>query len=210
MIVCPNCRSEQMIGTLFCSECGVDLQAPSVSTFDLANEPEPPEKKTTGPRPIKSIGGPAKSGAPPARPASNPAYAASAPYAIPEQQPVVRHSQTPTRSNFRLIILNSGRVLECADQENIIIGRADASTSDAPDIDLTPDNGVELGVSRRHACLTFRNNQIFLTDLGSTNRTFLNRQVLMRGQPYEIQDGDEIRLGNVIVKIIFDADRLPR
>lgn len=110
----------------------------------------------------------------------------------------------PVRPDFRMIVLNSGRVLEFPDQENVIIGRSDAASGDQPDIDLTPDNGHELGVSRRHACVTFRDNQPYLTDLGSTNRTFLNRQMIMRGQPYEIQDGDEVRLGNVIVKIIYN------
>jgi hypothetical protein len=33
---------------------------------------------------------------------------------------------------------------------------------------------------------------------------------MMRGQPYEIQDGDEVRLGNVIVKVILNSDGLMR
>ncbi len=143
---------------------------------------------------------------PPARPMTTPTY--TEPPRPATTTP--RRNQVPIRNNFRMIVLNSGRVLECPDQENVIIGRSDATTGDQPEIDLTPDNGLELGVSRRHACITFRDNQPYLTDLGSTNRTFINRQVMMRGQPYEIQDGDEVRLGNVIMKVIFSSDGLGR
>ncbi len=208
MIICPSCRSEQMNGTLFCSECGSDLQTPAQPTFDL-----PPTSSATQvaqppaslPRPVRAPGAPVKTTMPPARPAAVPS--GYAPPAAPAPAPVVgRRGGIPIRANFRMIVLNSGRVLECPDQENVIIGRSDAVTGDQPDIDLTPDNALELGVSRRHACITFRDTLPYLTDLGSTNRTFINRQVLMRGQPYEIQDGDEVRLGNVIVKVIMEAE----
>jgi hypothetical protein len=207
MVICPSCRSEQMNGTLFCSECGADLQTPATPTFDLPSEPSPHSSYQTGPtvpRPVRAPGTPIRSSMPPARPASSPAYSdnsKAAPTATPRR---------PVRGDLRMIVLNSGRVLECPDQENVIIGRSDATTGDVPDIDMTPDNALELGVSRRHACITFRDNQVFLTDLGSTNRTFLNRQVMMRGQPYEIQDGDEVRLGNVIIKVILTNDGLMR
>lgn len=213
MVICPSCRSEQMNGTLFCSECGADLQTPATPTFDLPSEPAPsPHSYQTGPtlpRPVRASGTPVRSSMPPARPASAPSSHTYSDPARAAQAPV-RRNQIPVRSDLRLIVLNSGRVLECPDQENVIIGRSDATTGDVPDIDMTPDNALELGVSRRHACITFRDNQVFLTDLGSTNRTFLNRQVMMRGQPYEIQDGDEVRLGNVIVKVILNSDGLMR
>lgn len=96
--------------------------------------------------------------------------------------------------------------MECPDRSNIIIGRSDAVSGETPDIDLTPDDALELGVSRRHACITFRDGVPFLTDLGSTNRTFINRQVLMRGQPSLLKDGDEIRMGNAIIKVLFKPD----
>jgi pSer/pThr/pTyr-binding forkhead associated (FHA) protein len=109
----------------------------------------------------------------------------------------------PIRADLRLLMLNTGRRLDCPDRSNIIIGRGDAITGEIPDIDLGSDDALELGVSRRHACITFRDGLPFVTDLGSTNRTFINRQVLMRGQPYAIKDGDEIRMGNAILKVIY-------
>ena len=65
---------------------------------------------------------------------------------------------------------------------------------------------TDASVSRYHARIEFRNGTYHVTDLGSTNRTFINRKPLMRGQPYEIHDGDEIRLGNIILKVILSDE----
>ena len=124
----------------------------------------------------------------------------------PPKPPVPNRSNI--RDDLRLIVLTSGRVIECPDKDNVIIGRFDTVTGERPDIDLTQDNGVELGVSRRHVCINFRDNAPYLTDLGSKNYTFLNRRQMMRGQPYPLQNGDEIRLGNVILKVLYDPDGL--
>lgn len=201
MVVCPSCRAEQMNGTLFCSECGADLQTPAAPTYDL---PDGRADVLAAPAPASKAAGKAS---------ANGASSKSSPppraVAAPSEPATASRSSIRTKTNFRMMVLNSGRVLECPEQENVIIGRSDALTGDQPDIDLTPDNALELGVSRRHACLTFRETQAFLTDLGSTNRTFLNRQAMMRGQPYELQDGDEVRLGNVIMKVISDGNSAP-
>ena len=196
MVICPGCKSEQMNGTMFCADCGLDLQVPAVPTFDLISPASKPGQAAASVAPKAGRSqppAPSKSTMPPARPVAGPGEPGSA----------SRRSQTAPRRGFRMMVLNSGRVVDLPDQENVIIGRSDASSGDAPDVDLNPDNGMELGVSRRHACITFRDAQAYLTDLGSTNKTFLNRQAMMRGQPYEIQDGDEVRLGNVIVKIMY-------
>ncbi len=123
-------------------------------------------------------------------------------------KPPVSSARSAIRDDLRMIVLNSGRVLECPDRDNVIIGRFDPVTGERPDIDLTSDDAVELGVSRRHVCITFRDNIPYLTDLGSKNYSFLNRRQMMRGQPYPLQNGDEVRLGNVILKVLYDPDGL--
>ncbi|HEX2915249.1 MAG TPA: FHA domain-containing protein [Chloroflexia bacterium] len=199
MIVCPSCKSEQINGTLFCGECGSELVTSTATAFDVPNNissasPQPVLRQArVGSTPAGNI---VKPSMPPARPAMPSPPAANPP----------RHNQVSTRPGLRLLVLNTGRVVDCPDEENIIIGRADAVTGDSPGIDLTPDNALELGVSRRHASLTLKDNRVFLTDLGSTNRTFLNRQVMVRGQAYEVHDGDEIRLGNIIIKVIVNSN----
>lgn len=193
MIICPSCRSQEMNGALFCSECGGDLQAPAVPTLGL--------EKGVAPAPTRNAATSAVDTLPPPPPPKPRA----APGPVSQQPPARRVvNEEPLRQDLRIMILNSGRLIECPDKDNIIIGRSDAVTGDRADIDLSPDNALGLGVSRRHACITFRGQQPYLTDLGSLNRTWLNRQIIMRGQPYELKDGDEIRLGNAILKVIHN------
>jgi pSer/pThr/pTyr-binding forkhead associated (FHA) protein len=54
-------------------------------------------------------------------------------------------------------------------------------------------------VSRRHATIELSSDDtIFLTDIGSTNGTFLDGKRLEAGAPAQLQNGSEIKFGNVI------------
>ena len=44
-----------------------------------------------------------------------------------------------------------------------------------------------------------QNGQVFLEDLDSVNGTALNRQRLAPHQPSPVKDGDEIRLGKLVL-----------
>ncbi len=197
MLICPSCRAEQMKGSLFCSECGSDLQASVVPTLGLPNEKT---QETSQPALAPLHAGIAATMSAPPAPRSR-----SAPGAISQQPPARRAvlNSEPMRHDFQIMILNTGRLVECPDKDNVIIGRSDKITGDSADIDLATDNALGLGVSRRHACINFRDGRPYLTDLGSLNRTWLNRQIMMRGQPYQLKDSDEIRLGNAILKVVF-------
>lgn len=60
-------------------------------------------------------------------------------------------------------------------------------------------------VSSQHARLSYRQNQWWLEDLASTNGTYLNGEVITA--PVVITHGDELRLGQVEVRItIGDRD----
>jgi hypothetical protein len=87
----------------------------------------------------------------------------------------------------------------------IKIGRSleDDSDNSEPLLDLTEDNGIELGVSRTHALLQWSNQGIIIMDLGSTNGTFLNNHHLPARKPYPLQSGDELRFGELLVHIFF-------
>ena len=69
------------------------------------------------------------------------------------------------------------------------------------------DNSIQLpdsNISRYHAFLgSDDEGQVRLTDLGSTNGTFVNGRRLPEDTPVRIQDGDRLQFGsNVIVKFI--------
>ncbi len=54
-------------------------------------------------------------------------------------------------------------------------------------------------VSRRHAEIEISNATLLISDLGSTNGTFVNGERI--DQPRELRDGDEIRIGAVVWRL---------
>ncbi|MEU4557693.1 FHA domain-containing protein [Actinoplanes sp. NPDC023936] len=74
------------------------------------------------------------------------------------------------------------------------IGRRSSSHGTAPDLDLTGDPGV----SHNHALLTLTiDGQWLVSDLGSTNGTYLNAEdtPLTAGQSRTLKDGDQVHVG---------------
>jgi len=99
------------------------------------------------------------------------------------------------------LAFDSGGRVELPLSKEIVLGRLDASRAVFPDIDLTNEQGMEMGVSRRHARIVRRGSQVFLEDLGSLNGTFLNATRLAPELPYPVKDGDLVQLGKLILTI---------
>jgi pSer/pThr/pTyr-binding forkhead associated (FHA) protein len=72
-----------------------------------------------------------------------------------------------------------------------------------PDLNLNPYGAREKGVSRVHAALRHDHSQVLLIDLGSTNGTRLNGRPVAAHQAVKVSNGDEIRLGKLLLKITF-------
>lgn len=81
----------------------------------------------------------------------------------------------------------------------IVVGRSDALSGVAPDLDLESYAGELAGLSRRHARFTWRDNRCWIEDLNSVNWTYLNNQRLSPERPAPLTDGDLLRLGNVLL-----------
>jgi K+-sensing histidine kinase KdpD len=62
----------------------------------------------------------------------------------------------------------------------------------------------QLGVSRQHAMLRPTDSKLYITDLGSTNGTWLNGRSIGVNTPYSLSDGDILRFGRleVVVQIV--------
>jgi pSer/pThr/pTyr-binding forkhead associated (FHA) protein len=104
---------------------------------------------------------------------------------------------------LKLTILDSGRDVEVPLTKEVNIGRLDLTSASFPEVDLTSDDGLEEGVSRRHAKITRRGNEVFIEDLGSINGTFLNRKKLTPYLPQALKSGDELQLGKLILRVSF-------
>lgn len=87
---------------------------------------------------------------------------------------------------------------------DIILGRYDPGSS-LPTVDLTPFNAGGMGVSRRHARIQAQHDIHLIEDLNSTNGTWVNQQRLPAGKQQGLQNGDLIQLGQLVLRVYFDA-----
>ena len=104
---------------------------------------------------------------------------------------------------LKLTIPESGREVEVPLTEEVNIGRLDVASASFPDVDLSRDDALDKGVSRHHAKITKRGNEVFIEDLGSINGTFLNRNKLIPYLPQALKSGDELRFGKLILRVSF-------
>lgn len=88
-------------------------------------------------------------------------------------------------------------------KKETVIGRRDPATGTMPDVDLTSYAGYRMGVSRRHAVIRLRNNEVEIFDLGSSNGTGVNGMRLQPHQPHPLRDGDSIALGKMNIRVLF-------
>jgi pSer/pThr/pTyr-binding forkhead associated (FHA) protein len=103
-----------------------------------------------------------------------------------------------------LMIRGVTRRVVITENLSIVLGRSDANVRFNPDVDLTPYGAAERGVSRAHARMHIANGQLFITDLGSTNGTFVAGKKLTPNEPNVIRPGDELLLGRLAISIQFE------
>jgi predicted component of type VI protein secretion system len=87
--------------------------------------------------------------------------------------------------------------------ESMILGRYDTDTGETPEIDLEEYDAQDLGVSRRHAAILIEDDAVKIMDLGSANATYINGQKLIARQARILRDGDELRLGRMVIRVNF-------
>jgi len=110
--------------------------------------------------------------------------------------------QTQT-NRIILELAESGERLEIEAQNRIVIGRSSTHSVRTPDVDLAPYHAFSKGVSSLHASIFRADDCVNISDLGSTNGTYLNREGLIPHQAYALQNGDLIYLGQMPVRIYF-------
>ncbi len=87
--------------------------------------------------------------------------------------------------------------------EELVLGRRDPDSNEIPDIDLEPYDAQDKGVSRRHIVIVKRDGALNIVDLGSHNGSYLNGQRLVPNQPRILRDGDDLRLGHLVLHVSF-------
>jgi pSer/pThr/pTyr-binding forkhead associated (FHA) protein len=102
-----------------------------------------------------------------------------------------------------IAVAGTGQNLMLEGRPEYVIGREGAA-NDVPEVNLGPYGARDKGVSRRHAVLKVDRRQLLLTDLGSSNGTWLNGAQLSPNEPIRLESGDELRLGKLVVKVFFN------
>ena len=88
-------------------------------------------------------------------------------------------------------------------EQPVVIGRRDPMTDQVPEANLDDFAGYRMGVSRKHAMVEVKNGTLTVTDLGSSNGTYLNGNRLAARQPEVVLDRDMLRVGQVLLKVMF-------
>jgi hypothetical protein len=113
-------------------------------------------------------------------------------------------------SRINLIVMTDAGekklTVDTANINELVVGRVDPDTNEAPEIDLTNFGAQEKGVSRRHATILRKEGSLHVVDLGSYNGTFLNGQRLIAEQPRVLRDGDDVRLGYLVMRVSFERN----
>ena len=102
---------------------------------------------------------------------------------------------------LRLRIRNTGRLVQTPLDRTIHLGRLDPGSDSLPEVDFSQDDGLEKGVSRRHARILERDGHIVVEDLGSINGTAVNGKRLAPYLSEELHNGDQLQLGKFVVEV---------
>ena len=177
MAKCVHCGSDYIPGALYCDTCGHSL--PTLSAWPPRGEPVPQEPATPEPIPEPILG----------------------PEVTEEPELPESDEEQPERQPHLRLQLSSGIIIDLGDRKRILIGRKDAGQQ--PEVDLTPYGGIEQGVSRQHAVITFDNGRYYIEDLKSVNETLLNSSRLFPGQLYPLNHGDQLQFGALVVIVLL-------
>jgi pSer/pThr/pTyr-binding forkhead associated (FHA) protein len=106
----------------------------------------------------------------------------------------------------RVFLVVRGIPEEITLEENkpVTVGRVDLATGFRPGVDLTPYDAQKRGVSREHVRLELKEQHVFVTDLGSANGTVLAGKRLNPQEATMLHNGDELLLGGLAVKVMFE------
>jgi hypothetical protein len=205
MKICPVCGHANRLGVLICINCGASLVAgvkspglttrgfqeidPLETAVGMNNPPETNPQQTnkldTSPRSTSEV------------------KTALDVTALMADLVQAGGSEFTPGMLVRIEVTDGQLPLIVRPKAETVLGRRDAATGTNPDVDFTAYSGYRMGVSRRHAILNLRNNQLEIQDLGSSNGTSVNGVRLEARRPRALRDGDEIILGKLKMRFIF-------
>ncbi len=221
---CPTCGTPVQLDATFCGQCGhsfksvpnVAVETASVglpATVLTSNEPLlPPLTPVPAAMEISPTLTPDNPTIEVNPPAALPVtVAAVEAVAIPAALPVIATPEIPVatqiqQSAYQLFHLQTNKAIELPPHLTVILlGKPNEQTP--PDIDVSGFPCSEV-VSRVHANIRLEQNKYYLEDLGSANGTYINHNVLVKGNRHLLSTGDRIGLGKGdLVTFLFQNGR---
>jgi len=102
-----------------------------------------------------------------------------------------------------LHILSDSDIIHISGKDEFTFGRSTEGQTIIPDIDLSPYQAYESGVSRLHANIQISKPHITIKDLGSANGTRLNGKKIIPHEEYPLSHGDILTFGRLKVQILI-------
>ncbi len=122
----------------------------------------------------------------------------------PPRRPT-RHVDLLGPDSVALYIAGTEEPLTIQLTSEAILGRHAPSSIAQPRVDLAPYGAFTKGVSRLHAAIRrTQDNLLVVTDLDSTNGSWLNGTRMESHRLYALRPGDRLLLGQVEVEIHFN------
>lgn len=178
---CEHCHEEVASGSTYCAHCGRAISAGTPT--------------------------------PPLAPANRQPKASGAGAGEPPGGKLPAAGNQPIREPSALVVrLTNGREYRLSGQSDYLIGRVDDAPARpgapeprrSPDVDLAPFHGLQSGVSRAHIAIHVRPEGVFVEDVDSLNETIHNGFRLMSKQWYALRDRDELLLGRIALRVLFE------
>jgi len=177
-IFCPACKMKNEMGAIICSYCNTPLKEQS-------------SQKTVMLRNIREVTG-----------------------ALPDSYEDFLDAPAPSAQRFMdfeipsdgivLINLENGQPISMQEEKTFILGRtSEEIKTREPLVDLTPFDALSLGISRVHAMIRQTKDGYQITDLESSNGTWLENQRLAPKEPYALDSGDRIRIGRLNILVFY-------
>ncbi len=229
---CPNCGASIQLDATFCGQCGHNLKPAESKSPILLPPPAtpaidpPPEMANVG-LPPTVLTSPSADilSPPPDRVEAQTAGEVPPTVANPElNMPLVSEFMVPAGSlpvepaaatvaapvstqlqpsARQLLHVQTNTIIELPPLQVVHIGKPNETI--APDLDVSSFPCAEV-VSRIHANIRLEGENYYIEDVGSANGTYINHNVLAKGNRHLLQTGDRIGLGKGdLVTLIFQS-----
>jgi pSer/pThr/pTyr-binding forkhead associated (FHA) protein len=107
------------------------------------------------------------------------------------------------KNTISLKVIDSGHIIPLSGREEYTLGRVSGEQPILPEVDLSPFQGYEAGVSRLHASIRVDQEAIWITDLGSVNGTLVNGVEIGAQVAFPLDNGDILTLGNLKLQLVI-------